>query len=379
MLDRRQHYLGLRILTWICVGIQMNSPCQSGIQCGRRVAVFFFGHQVKVEAVPVRLLFSCSEQLIFQTLVEHSVFCSLTWWALFRIYGLGFYGTLFQNTGWWYGESSRRWSHCWLLAGEPNVVRVIGRDWVVFQNRVRVILLYLIAMVRSMKSHFKKWPQKFHSSSYHSCMVSWKYRSSAASRSLSYILHIPSTPSINILQISKVFQNVLGRKNPTAPYKTVAYVGAGGVNIAVPLRWSQCLSPKRKILFIVIRQRFLSIALTGRCRYFLNCHFNIVLSGSMQDKLGYFLCIYWLGLPLVAWFQVVCTLLLVVLSRPLNPWSSLAYKPLLSGTYCQSIHQMGCIKMPVHEMMGLMANGVLCILILPKTWKITVTLVLWND
>ena len=43
-----------------------------------------------------------------------------------------------------------------------------------FSIRFVVIIFYLIAIVRSMKSSFKKRPRKVHSSPYHYWMVSWR-------------------------------------------------------------------------------------------------------------------------------------------------------------------------------------------------------------
>ena len=138
---------------------------------------------------------------------------------------------------WWIRllKSIHRWFCWWLLVGELNVVECISIDWVFFSNRVVVILFYLINIISTVKSRFKIGPWKVHSSPYHSLMISWKSRSSSESWSLLYLFHRSSTLSMNSLYISKLYPNLSRRNNLKTPYKTVAYIGAGGVPIAIPL------------------------------------------------------------------------------------------------------------------------------------------------
>ena len=154
--------------------------------------------------------------LIFQIMLERSVYCCLALWTFYRTDRLGFSGTLFQIAEWWCGESVHKWSRWWLLVGDMSAEGCISIDWF-FKNRVIVILFSIITIVRSTKSKIVKGPWRVHYSPYHSCMFSWKARISAVSRSSSYIFHRHSTLSMICLYRSKLFSNHSIRVNSKTP------------------------------------------------------------------------------------------------------------------------------------------------------------------
>ena len=150
----------------------------------------------------------------------------------------------------------------------------IGRLWSYFLSS-----LLLVAWSPALK----KGPWKVHSSTYHYCMVSWKAQSYDALCYSIHLFHKDRNLSINFMYKSKLFPNLSRRNNEKKPLKNVVYVGAGDFSIAVPLRCSQWLSPKRKILFIIMRWRAWAYQILGDVGILFYFHWNIVIFGSMQD------------------------------------------------------------------------------------------------
>ena len=119
------------------------------------------------------------------------------------------------------------------------------------------------------------------------------------------------------------------------------------------------------MLFFVISQRALSISCTGRRRYFVLLLFKYC---AIQFNLGT-VCIFVYILIAYDVSKMVPGGRSIVVSCSFRTFDSLKQDRISAANFCNLMlfhAPMGCIRLTVYDIMGLVEHGVSCILIIPQ-------------